>query len=350
MAEFMNSRVFVNTLNERINDYFKQNNSSTKSDTRMISKIVVGTLWWLLSYAAIYLFATTQWEFLALYLFHGIGHIYFSFNVGHDALHNSISKKRKVNKFWSYSYDLLGVNTYMWRFMHHQGHHACLNVHGEDMSLETAGFFRLSSKEKKKKFHEYQHLYAFFIYGLYLFYYVFVKDFKYFLSKSNKYVKDIKHPKNEWIKLFLGKAFYLAYMLIIPLCILPFKWYFIVFTFCLTLFMIGVVMSFTFQTTHVVEETDYPENSDEYENYVYHVFKTTADYATTNPFANWFFGGLNVHVVHHLRSDVCHTHYPALTKIVKATALEFDVVYRENLTVLSAVKSHLNQLKKLGNE
>jgi linoleoyl-CoA desaturase len=315
----------------------------------MISKILTGTLWWLLSYIAIFLFSTNQWEFLLLYLFHGLGHIYFSFNVGHDALHNAISKNKAVNKFWSYSYDLLGVNTYMWRFMHHRGHHACINIEGKDMSLETSGIFRLSNGEPRKKIHRYQHIYAFFVYGLYLFYYVFVKDFKYFFSKNNIHLKKVKHPKSEWAKLFAGKTFYLLYMLIIPLYVLPFHWSIVLLAFSLTLFMIGVVMSFTFQTTHIVDSTHYPANRNEYENYVFHVFETTADYAATNPVANWFFGGLNVHVIHHLRSDICHTHYPALTKIVKTTAAEYGVNYRENQTVLSAVKAHLRQLKKLGN-
>ncbi len=316
----------------------------------MIIKITTAALWWILSYFAMFLLTDNKWCFLLLYLFHGLSHIYLSFCVGHDALHNAISKNKTINKFWAYSYDLLGVSSYMWRFMHHQGHHACLNIHGEDMSLETAGIFRLSTNEKRKVFHKHQHIYAFFVYGLYLFYYVFVKDFKYFFSKNNVHLKGINHPISEWIKLFSGKIFYLLYMLIIPIYLLSFDWYFILLTFCLTLFMIGVIMSFTFQTAHIVDTTHYPESKNEYENYVFHVFETTADYATGSPIANWFLGCINVHVIHHLRSDICHTHYPALTKIVKTTAAEYGVRYRENQTILSAITSHLRQLKKLGSD
>lgn len=349
MTNLINTTQFVTTLHDRINAYFHQNKYSINTNSEMAMKIFIGTAWWLFSYIAIIFLPLSKWGFFATYLFHGLGHIYFSFNVGHDALHNAISKNRKINKFWAYSYDLLGVNTYMWRFMHHQGHHACLNINGEDMSLETAGLFRLSSHQKRKNIHKYQHIYSFFIYGSYLFYYVFFKDYKYFFSKNNVHLKNIKHSFKEWAALFLGKSFYLMYMLIIPIYVLPFSWLFILFTFCVTLFMIGIVMSFTFQCTHIIDTTTYPVSKNEYENYVYHVFETTADYAAENPIANWFFGGLNVHVIHHLRSDICHIHYPALTKIVKATALEFGVKYRENITVLDAVKAHLRQLKKLGN-
>ena len=349
MTNTIQTDSFSKTLHDRINAYFREKSISVKADRAMWIKIVAGALWWILSYLCIYLFSVNEFTFFLLYVFHGWGHICFSFNVGHDALHNAISKKRRVNKFWSYSYDLLGVNTYMWRFMHHQGHHACLNVYGEDMSLETAGFFRLSSRQEPKPYHKYQHLYAFIIYGLYLLYYVFIKDFKYFFSKNNLYLKGIKHPAKEWFLLFAGKGFYLFYMLFLPLYLLPFNGLFIVFTFIFTLFMIGLVMSFTFQTTHVIDSTYFPAYNNEYENYAYHVFATTADYAVDNPVANWFLGGLNIQVIHQLRSDICHTHYPALTRIIKATAAEFGVTYRENKTIYGAVMSHLKALKDLGN-
>ena len=312
-------------------------------------KIILGLLWWSLSYVCIYVFSSNETLFFLLYTFHGLGHIFFSFNVGHDALHNAISKKNSVNKFWAYSYDLLGVNTYMWRFMHHQGHHHCLNVSGEDMSLESSGILRLSEKDSKKNYHKYQHLYAPIVYGLYLIYYVFVKDFKYFLSKENIHLKGVKHPIAEYLKLFLGKLMYLTYMLFLPMYLLPFSWVFIVLVFFSTLFMIGIVMSFTFQATHIVEATTYPKSKDAYENHVFHVLATTADFSTTNKLSNFIFGGLNLHIIHHLRSDICHTHYPELTKIVKSTVEEFGLDYRENNSFLGGIKSHLLQLKKLGN-
>lgn len=349
MAQMPLKDSFAETLRERINNYFKENKISVKANREMKIKMFTGLLWWSLSYLFIYLFSFDKLSFFVLYVFHGWGHIFFSFNVGHDALHNAISKKGRINKLWAYSYDLLGVNTYMWRFMHHQGHHSCLNVTGEDMSLETAGFFRLSNKQELKPYHKYQHYYAFIIYGLYLLYYVFYKDFKYFFAKENLHLKDIKHPAKEWIILFVGKAFYLFYMLILPLLVLPFGWPFILFTFVFTLFMIGLVMSFTFQTTHIIDSTYFPKHNTEYENYVYHVFATTADYSVNNKVSNWFFGGLNIHIIHHLRPDICHTHYQKLTKILKEVAETYGVKYRENKTVYDAFQSHMTALKLLGN-
>jgi linoleoyl-CoA desaturase len=83
---------------------------------------------------------------------------------------------------------------------------------------------------------------------------------------------------------------------------------------------------------------------------VYHIFATTADYATENPLVGWIAGGLNHHVVHHLCPFVCHTHYAPLTRIVKETAKEFGVPYRQHSTMTLAIQHHLILLKQLGNE
>jgi linoleoyl-CoA desaturase len=113
---------------------------------------------------------------------------------------------------------------------------------------------------------------------------------------------------------------------------------------------VGLSVVLVFQTTHVIEETYFPLHRSEFENGVYHVFATTADYATENPVVGWLVGGLNHHVVHHLCPYVCHTHYAPLTRIVKETAEEFGVPYRQHATMTKAIRHHLLLLKQLGNE
>ncbi|HTF81445.1 MAG TPA: fatty acid desaturase [Cytophagales bacterium] len=344
------SALFAKALNDRLNAYFHDNSISTKGNFLMIVKIITALLWWVISYLLIFVMSTSPLEFIALYLLHGLSHVYLAFNVGHDAVHGSISTSKFINTCLSYSFDILGINSYMWKRTHHAGHHACLNVPQEDISLQTAGIIRLSNGEPIKKVHIFQHGYVFIIYALYLFYYVFVKDFECFLSNSKKHWKPTSPPMIEWIKLIVAKAFYLLYMLAIPIYLLPFETHVVIAAFCITLTIIGLIVSFTFQTTHIIDTTYYPKSRIEYENYIFHVFATTADYATSNPLAHWFLGGLNTHVIHHLRADICHTHYPALTSIVKATAAEFGIHYRQNRTFLSAIKAHLRQLKILGKE
>ena len=105
-----------------------------------------------------------------------------------------------------------------------------------------------------------------------------------------------------------------------------------------------------FQTTHTIDTTHFPLHRNEFDNNVYHIFATTADYATERPLVGWLAGGLNHHIVHHLCPYVCHTHYAPLTRIVKETAAEFGVPYRQHPTMRKAIRHHLLLLKQLGAE
>ena len=138
-------------------------------------------------------------------------------------------------------------------------------------------------------------------------------------------------------------------MLILPVVLLGKSPLLVALAFVLSHLIIGLTVSLVFQTTHTVDTTYFPSSRDEFDNGVYHIFATTADYATGNPLVGWLVGGLNHHIVHHLCPFVCHTHYAQLTRIVKETAEEHGVPYRQHPTVRQAIKHHLILLKKLGN-
>ena len=81
-----------------------------------------------------------------------------------------------------------------------------------------------------------------------------------------------------------------------------------------------------------------------------HQINTTANFATNNKTISWLVGGLNFQIEHHLFPKICHIHYPAIGKIVKETALEFNLPYIESPTFMDALASHYRMLKKLGKE
>ena len=47
---------------------------------------------------------------------------------------------------------------------------------------------------------------------------------------------------------------------------------------------------------------------------------------------------------------ICHVHYAPLSRIVKSTAEEFGLPYRETPTISGAFLDHLEWMKVLGNE
>jgi len=341
---------FPKVLRRRLEKFFAEQNISPKADRAMWTKIATGLTVLGGSWIAIYALRPDSWKFVALYLLGGLAQTFLLLNIAHDSNHNAISPVRAVNKALNYVFDVCGINSYMWRILHHRGHHSCINLHGEDDALTGRGIFRFTPHEPRARFQRFQHIYALFFYAMFSLDYVFARDFECFFFPSHEYLKRTRHPLREYAILFAGKGFYLTYMLILPVVLLGKSPWLVGLAFVLSHWIIGLTVSLVFQTTHTVDSTYFPSDRSEFDNGVYHIFATTADYATGNPLVAWLVGGLNHHIAHHLCPFVCHTHYAPLTRIVRETAEEFGVPYRQNPTVMRAIRRHLILLKQLGNE
>ncbi len=313
-------------------------------------KVTVGLAVLLGSWIAIYALKPDSWRFVALYLLGGLAQTFLLLNIAHDSNHNAISSVPSVNRLLNYVFDVCGIDSYMWRILHHRGHHSCINLQGEDDALTGRGIFRFTPHEPRARMYRFQHIYALLFYALFSLDYVFLRDFEAFFFPSHDYLKRTKHPPREYAILFGGKALYLTYMLILPVAVLGKSPLLVLLAFVLVHLIIGLTVSLVFQTTHTVDSTYFPTDRGEFDNGVYHIFATTADYATENPLVGWLTGGLNHHITHHLCPYVCHTHYAPLTRIVKQTAEEFGVPYRQHPTMTRAILRHLILLKQLGNE
>ncbi len=350
MLEPIGASSFPKVLRHRLDRFFADQDLSPKADRMMWAKIAVGLSVLAGSWIALYAFRPGSWKFLVLYLLGGLAQTFLLLNIAHDSNHNAISSRSAVNKTLNYVFDLCGISSYMWRILHHRGHHSCINLHGEDDALSGRGIFRFTPYEFRAPLHRFQHIYALFVYALFSLDYVFFRDFQHFFLPSHEYLKRTKHPLREYAILFAGKAFYLTYMLVLPVMVLGKSPWLVAGAFLLVHLIVGLGVTLVFQTTHTIDTTYFPADRGEFDNGVYHIFATTADYATENPLVGWLAGGLNHHIVHHLCPYVCHTHYAPLTRIVKQTAEEFGVPYRQHPTMTRAIQHHLILLKQLGNE
>jgi linoleoyl-CoA desaturase len=339
---------FPKVLRRRLDSFFAEQNLSPKADRAMWLKIASGLIVLLGSWIAIYAFRPGSWKFVALYLLGGLAQTFLLLNIAHDSNHNAISRVPAVNKTLNYVFDLCGISSYMWRILHHRGHHSCINVHGEDDALTGRGLFRFTPHEPRAPLHRFQHIYALLLYAMFSLDYVFARDFEAFFFPTHDYLKRTPHPRREYLILFAGKAFYVTYMLLLPVFVLGISPWLVAIAFLLVHLIVGLSVSLVFQTTHTIDTTYFPTGRDEFENGVYHIFATTADYATENPVVGWLTGGLNHHIAHHLCPFVCHTHYAPLTRIVRQTAAEFGIRYRQHPTMTGAIRHHLLLLKQLG--
>ncbi len=350
VSDSTGSTTFPKVLRRRLDRFFADQNISPKADRTMWVKITTGLAVLVGSWISIYAFRPDLWKFLALYVLGGLAQTFLLLNIAHDSNHNAISSVPAINKTLNYAFDVCGISSYMWRILHHRGHHSCINLHGEDDALTGRGIFRFTPHEPRAGWHRFQHIYALLFYAMFSLDYVFVRDFEAFFFPKYDYLKRTKHPGREYAILFTGKAFYFTYMLILPMLLLGKSPWLVAGAFLLVHLIVGLSVSLVFQTTHTIDSTHFPLCRSEFDNSVYHIFATTADYATNNPVVGWLAGGLNHHIVHHLCPFVCHTHYAPLTRIVQRTAEEFGIPYRQNPTMTRAIWHHLVLLKQLGNE
>ncbi|HEY9007597.1 MAG TPA: acyl-CoA desaturase [Ohtaekwangia sp.] len=345
---------FFTTLNQRVNEYFKNNNISRYANTEMkVKTVFMHVLYFVPFILMIIGIVTNPWLMLLMCALMGCGVAGIGLAVMHDANHGAYSNKKWVNQLLGYSLNIVGGNAFNWKVQHNVLHHTYTNIHDVDEDISPRGILRMTPYSDWKFIHKFQHVYAWFFYGLMTFVWVFVKDF----VRIIRYQKDglVKNQKadirTEWAILIATKVLYLAYIMVLPLAILPitgWQWFA---GFFLMHYIAGFILAVIFQPAHVIDGTEYPLPNEEgkIENsWAIHQLHTTTNFAQSNKILSWYVGGLNYQVEHHLFPNVCHVHYRNISGIVKQTAEEFDLPYKSQPTFIGALIGHAKLLKELG--
>lgn len=343
------NRVFVTTLRTRVNKYFKENNINQKGNSFMYTKIAVYLIGLTASFVLLYLANSVALSLLAWTLI-GFFSAFSALNICHDAIHGALSNNPTVNKVFSYLFNVLGANDYVWKYAHNVVHHSFTNIQDHDEDVDAIPFVRTSPHQDHKFYHKFQQWYALPLYGLATISWVFIKDYVKF-GKGK--IGQTKMPRltNEIIKLFVFKAVYYAIYLVLPFYFLDFSWPVLIAGFLIMHFVEGFTIGIIFMMAHLVDGVDFPQpdESGHIENdWAVHQLHTTANFATRSKLVSYLTGGLNFQVEHHLFPNMCHVHYPAISKIVEETAKEYNLPYHNNLSFGSALASHVHFLKDMG--
>jgi linoleoyl-CoA desaturase len=112
----------------------------------------------------------------------------------------------------------------------------------------------------------------------------------------------------------------------------------------------GLILTTVFQVAHEMPNLSHPvADAGKIDNvWLAHQLETTANFAPKSRLLNWYVGGLNFQVEHHLFSGICHVHYPKIAGIVEFTANEFGLKYHNYPTFYAALREHVSFLKRLG--
>lgn len=348
-----NQPEFFKTLRDRVNLYFEENNITRFANSKMKFKtIFMLSLYfipWLLMLTGIV--ASTPLVYL-MWTLMGFGMSGIGLSIMHDANHGAYSKKKWVNKSLGFMLNFLGGYHLNWKIQHNVLHHSYTNIDGFDDDIETK-LMRFSPEQKRKYMHRYQAYYAPFFYSLMSLYWFLGKDFIQLTRYKNKKLlstQDITYTRGIF-EIIFHKIWYIVLFIILPIILVPVAWYHIIFGFLIMHFITGLALALIFQPAHVVEDSSFfspDENMHVENNWAIHQMKTTANFAHGAKFFSWFIGGLNYQIEHHLFPNICHIHYSKISKIVKETAEEFDIKYRQQKTFFGALRSHFSLLNQLG--
>lgn len=345
---------FYSTLNQRVNEYFKSNNIGRTGNIEMFVKTIFMFLLYLIPYGLMISgLVTNIWGMTALCCVMGVAIGGIGLAVMHDANHGAYSNKSWVNNLLGLSLNIVGGNAFNWKVQHNVLHHTYTNIHDVDEDISPRGVLRLSPHGEWKPFHRFQHLYAWFFYGLMTIVWVLVKDY----ARIQKYQKDglVKKQKadigTEWTILLLSKSIYALYIFVVPMIVLSVAWWQVVVGFLIMHYIAGFILAIIFQPAHVIDGTEYPlpdEDGKMDNSWAIHQLYTTTNFANNSRLFSWYVGGLNFQVEHHLFPGVCHVHYRKLSGIVSATAKEFGLPYKSEPTFIGALRGHARLLKQLG--
>jgi linoleoyl-CoA desaturase len=344
------SLTFTQELKARINEYFEKNNIAKTGNWNLYSKAIILIVAVIAIYAALVFFKVggiAGWSLCVLLGFVAAG---IGFNIMHDGGHGSFSENKVMNKLASYSLDVLGASSFMWNMKHNVIHHTYTNIEGVDDDISAEPFIRMCKSQPYYKMHRYQHIYIWPLYSILYLFWVFVLDFKKYFSNKIGPIEISPMSTKDHLFFWGTKLVYLFTFIGFPMYqVGTIAWVIGFFTFVLTT---GVVISIVFQLAHTVEETEMvlaegtpPKVEDEWTK---HQIKTTANFATHNKIINWFTGGLNFQVEHHLFPRISHIHYPAISKIIKEVCVKYDVKYNEYKYMYKAIGSHIRHLKSMG--
>ncbi|MGG7033766.1 MAG: fatty acid desaturase family protein [Flavobacterium sp.] len=346
------SAKFFRKLNSRVNDYFKDNNLKKTGNWKLYLKSAIMISIFLTPFILILTLDIPFWAHLLLCILTGIGMAGVGMNVMHDGNHGSYSTKPWINKIMGSSIYILAGNVYNWQVQHNVLHHTYTNIIGHDEDLDAGRIIRFSREAKWYSFQQYQQYYSVFLYGLLTINWCLTTDFKQMSSylKRNLSYGEAKSPKTLWTTLVITKIIYFSTWIALPM-ILGIVWWEVLIGFFVMHYTAGLILSIVFQLAHVVPETTnpVPNESGEIENtWAIHQLYTTTNFAPKNWLVNWFTGGLNHQIEHHIFPNISHIHYGKIAKIVKETAKECNLPYYEFKTMRSAVAAHFSHLKNLG--
>jgi linoleoyl-CoA desaturase len=332
----------------RVEGWFEATGRSPRGGWRLGLQSVAVVAWFAASYLVLLLGHPSPWLVAPLAVSLGLAWAGIGFVIMHDANHGSSSRRPGWNRALSFSSDLIGGASAVWRHKHNVLHHTYTNVLGVDADIDAGGLLRLAPGQPLRRAHRLQHLYVWLLYvGFPIRWFLFddLRD----VATGRIGGQPFPRPRGkELLLLLLGKAFFLGWALVLPIALHPTFW--LIPVALLAVGALGVALATVFQLAHAVGEATFvvPTGAPLPTDWATHQVAASVDFAPDSALLGWYLGGLNFQVVHHLFPRVSHVHYRALAPLVAAACRAHGLRYRSWPTFGAALAAHLRWLRQMG--
>jgi linoleoyl-CoA desaturase len=344
---------FWETLKKRADAYFTSGNLTTYANRALWYKMVFMIIMTIAPYLLILSGWFSPWQMWLLCVVLGIFMAGIGLCVSHQAAHNTISPSKKVNRALSLTFNLVGLSDYIWKIKHNVFHHAYTNVYELDEGLREGEIMRLSADAPYLKVHRWQHIYGFLLYAVFTIFWTFTLDieklFRYNGNGSRN--PSARHPAKELVLFWLTKIYIVIISFVLPFYFLHITIVQFLAGFLTVHAIASMMVTLVFQVEHLTEETEHvsPDGQGTVNcSWALTQLKGTSNFKTRTKLFEWYVGGTNYQVEHHLFPQVSSVHYPALSRIVQQTAIEFGLKYHCQPSFLAATVSHYHFLKQMG--
>ena len=346
---------FYKVLKQRVSDYFKSSNIPRHGNSKMVVKSIFMISLYVVPYFLMLLYFKNDFMIFLMWILMGFGMAGIGLSIMHDANHGAYSKNQKVNSMLGYIIVLVGGHDVNWRIQHNVLHHTYTNVSGMDEDIDSGVLLRFSPHDKRYSTHRFQHIYAWFLYGMMTMMWSTIKDFKQLTRYRRLELLETQNVKfiSSLTILILTRILYYFVVLVLPLIYCDMSVGGIIGSYLAMHFVCGLILGAIFQPAHVVPTSNYPvpDSSGNIEaDWAVNQLYNTSNFAPGARLFSWYVGGLNYQVEHHLFPNICHIHYRKISEIVRNTAMEYNLPYNSQRTWGNALYSHGKMLYDLGHK
>jgi len=344
---FVDRKKIYKELKAEIYNFLAERNIPARQSKRMVIQGLVLFLSWAVCYSA-FLYWGQQSDILALLLSLPWAFVMLMIQLAvmHDGSHGASSESATMNKLLTSAISFIGGSALLWESQHCHAHHSFTNVHKKDHDIDTGGLLRLHSSQELRSHHQYQHIYAWMLYPLFVLSWIWWGDLRDIIK--NTYSIGPQRMRRVIVEFVIIKVWHVFLFLILPA--LVFKSFALaLICYLISFSLLGFFMVIIFQLAHMTGVQSLPENEKALgDDFTLRQVLTTVNFATDNRFLTWVIGGLNFQIEHHLFPQMSHVNYPVIQPLVVAFCQKKGIPYFNYPNVMEAVSGHQNHLRQMG--